>query len=86
MEMAELWVASWPDDLSTVVGWCVCQPGIVHYVYTLKDYRREGIATRLLAPFAGQPFATTHTTKAGLHLLAKLSRQNHDPSPVHPLP
>lgn len=47
---SDVWVASWAEDSSTIVGWCVSSSGVVHYVYVGERFRRCGIARRLLAP------------------------------------
>lgn len=72
LESADVWVVSWPEDKSTIVAWCVSSPGCIHYVYTLASYRRQGVASKLLAPFVGQPATLTHQTRAGHHLVSKL--------------
>lgn len=66
---AELWVASWGEDTSTIAGWCVVERDTVHYVYVAEDYRHHGIASRLLAPALDQPRVKyTHRTPLVRHL------------------
>ncbi len=49
---AELWIACWEEAPSSIVGWAVLEDGahVVHYVNVLPQYRRNGVARRLLAP------------------------------------
>lgn len=32
-----------------VMGYSIAEPGILHWIYTKKDYRRLGVATRMLS-------------------------------------
>lgn len=50
---ASLRVATWPEDTWTIVGFAVTEPDVVHYVYVANDYRKQGVARRLLEPFDG---------------------------------
>lgn len=52
LERSELWIACWSEAPSSIVGWAVMEPGarVVHYVNVLPQYRRNGVARRLLAP------------------------------------
>lgn len=74
---AELWVASWGEDTSTIVGWCVLEhvargselSHIVHYVYVAHPFRASGVAKRLLAPALEESRVTyTHRTPVCRHL------------------
>lgn len=66
---SELWVASWGEDTSTIVGWTVHDGTVVHYVYVSEAYRNQGIAKRLLAPALDRPRITfTHRTAVVRHL------------------
>lgn len=50
------------EDPETIVGWAVTGPGVVHYVYVKMNWRRRGVASKLLAPYLGQEgVAHTHT-------------------------
>lgn len=76
---AELVVASWAEDIRSIVGWAVFErPRILHYVHVggrrLPDsdrpaYRRLGIARRLLEPFEGRSDVIyTHRSTTCRHL------------------
>jgi GNAT superfamily N-acetyltransferase len=71
---AELWVASWAEDVSAIVGWCVLEPRaelgpVVHYVNVPPPYRNHGVAKRLLAPALEHATVTyTHRTRICRHL------------------
>lgn len=53
LDRASLTVATWPEDTWTIVGFTVTDADAVHYVYVARDYRRQGVARRLLASFDG---------------------------------
>lgn len=53
------------EDEDVVLGFSVSQEHILHYVYTHKDNRRQGIAKELI-PFEVKTI--THLTKTGLIL------------------
>lgn len=60
---ADLWIATWAEDTSTIVGWCVTEGGLVHYVYVAEKFRKQGVARRLLAPSLERAKVTyTHRT------------------------
>ncbi len=48
LERAEIRIAAPPDDESTIYGFAVLEPGVVHIVYTKKAWRRLGIASELV--------------------------------------
>ena len=68
LERAELWIATWSEAPSSIVGWCVMESGavpVVHYVDVLPTYRRHHVAKRLVAPALEQPTVIyTHRTTA----------------------
>lgn len=51
LERAEVRVAGWREDPAVVVGWACLEPeaGVLHYVLTLREYQRQGVARALLA-------------------------------------
>lgn len=66
---ADLWVATWTEDTTTIVGWTVTSPCLLHYVYVGEDYRHHGVAKRLLAPLLEEPRVTyTHRSTIAKHL------------------
>lgn len=59
---ADVRVAVWSEDNYTIAGWsCSELPRTLHYVYVLDEYRRAGIAKRLLAHLE-TPLLYTHRT------------------------
>lgn len=63
---AELWIATWEEAPSSIVGWVVMENGVtpvVHFVDVLPQYRHHHVAKRLLAPALEQPNVVyTHRT------------------------
>lgn len=53
LERATLTIATWPEDTWTIVGFAVTEHDVVHYVYVAHDYKRQGVARRLLEGFDG---------------------------------
>lgn len=48
-EGARLWLAFVPDDADPMfVGWICASPGVLHYVYVKRNFRRKRIASSLL--------------------------------------
>lgn len=37
-----------PDNQDAILGYCVWQPGVVHWVYIKRDYRENGLALLLV--------------------------------------
>lgn len=76
LEYSDLWVASWGENVSTIVGWIVADKtvdedlgAVVHYVYVGEHYRNRGVAKRLLAPTLERARVTfTHRTPLVRHL------------------
>lgn len=55
-------------DDETIIGWCMHQRGIVHYVWVKKEAHRKGVATSLMP----KEFNTmTHVTHKVLNIWAK---------------
>jgi GNAT superfamily N-acetyltransferase len=53
------------DDVDVVLGWSFHEQHTLHYVYVQRDFRRQGIAKRLVAA----PVLTiTHLTNLGLQI------------------
>src|SRR4051812_31804896 len=48
LDRGSLTVATWPEDTWTIVGFAVTENDILHYVYVVQDYQRNGVAKRLL--------------------------------------
>lgn len=68
---AELRMAVLADDRDVVLGFAIIEKSTLHYVFTNKDFRRNGIATSLI----GNPKKIewiTHLTKSGLNLWPSL--------------
>lgn len=53
LSRATLTIATWPEDTWTIVGFACTEGDVVHYVYVTQDYRRGGVAKRLLESFDG---------------------------------
>ena len=51
LERAETRVAAWREDPNVVAGWACLElaRGVLHYVLTVRDFGRRGIARALLA-------------------------------------
>lgn len=74
LEHADLWIATWAEAPSSIVGWCVMEREgqgvyahgpVVHYVNVPPTYRLHGVAKKLLAPALEAPRVTyTHRTVA----------------------
>lgn len=58
-------VACNPLDNDQVYAWAVAEPPVVHYAYTKKPFRRQGIARRLVRELIGDavPVPVTSWTK-----------------------
>lgn len=56
------------DDRDVVLGWSLCEPEKLHFIYVSKEQRRQGIG-RALLPEKISTF--THITKTGLTLWQK---------------
>ena len=70
LEKAAVWVvtpAAVPDE---VCGYVVFTPKTLQYLYVKQDYRKHGLATKLISTFG--PFAQyTHETVPGKRLLTR---------------
>jgi len=62
-------VACDPDYPSSIYGYAVTEPEIVHYVYVKHTLRRFGIATALLESHT-KPFVTSHLSQPAAKILA----------------
>lgn len=49
MRTKELTIACMKDDTNAIVGWSCTEPGVIHYVYVKRPFRRFGVAKTLLA-------------------------------------
>lgn len=66
IERAETRIATLPDDPNIILGYSVTEPGIIHWVYVKKAWRKMGIAKTLTQG----PFDTvTHVTDLSLAIL-----------------
>ncbi len=55
-------VASLMAEPDVIVGWAAIEGDALHYVLTKPRWRRLGVASWLLADFAGLPVTYTHRT------------------------
>lgn len=63
---ARIDVAHWHGDVNLVLGWwCYESPNLVHYVYTKRIYREQGIARLLVGQWWERPCIYTHKTRGG---------------------
>lgn len=61
----EAWVACWAEDPNTIAGWAVNEgPRVLHYVCVKHEFRRLGIAKRLLAHIEQDNVIYTHRMAA----------------------
>lgn len=70
LDRAEVTVATLADSDSTIIGYSVREPGVLHFVYVKKAFRRMGVATQLLAGTDVNGCVFTHWTE-GWDLLSK---------------
>ena len=66
LNRADVRVAGPPEDETTVYGFSVVEPGLVHLVYVRRAWRRMGIATALLAGIALSKYKWTTQTREWL--------------------
>jgi hypothetical protein len=59
-------VACLADDPTTILGYAVLGPGMIHYVHVKQAFRRFGIAKELCPK---DPKRVTHVTKVGWSIL-----------------
>lgn len=87
-----------PDGLSEAVAWACREPAstkagpvvMLHFVYTLRDFRRSGIARKLIdrvrteAATIDAKITPTHMTEAAMALLEGLTddKRNTDPHSI----
>lgn len=65
------------DDYDVVLAWAVVDGDVLHYVYTNKDYRRQGFATAVVPKSVT---TITHLTRVGMAIWgAKLSHLKFNP-------
>lgn len=74
-------VATWPEDIWSVIGWCCWHGDTLHYVYVHQDYRRENVARRLLehAGFGRKPHAIYSHRSRGASRLPIPAHWTFDP-------
>jgi ribosomal protein S18 acetylase RimI-like enzyme len=64
LERSDVTIAHYPGDEDQVVGYCVVDDGLLHWVYTKGTFRRLGIATQLLDhAHPSTPRQLTHWTR-----------------------
>ncbi len=80
LEECDVRVAFAKDDPNLLQGWCGVDGYIVHYVFVKEQYRKMGIAKRLLEDVGGNVVYThwTRTVKE-LSLAGKLQGWIHNP-------
>lgn len=67
LDNASVMLCVWDDTPEYILGWCCTGPGaIVHYCYVRANWRAQGIAKMLLAPFLGKPCRVTHAINSQL--------------------
>lgn len=63
LERATLRVACSVTHRATIVGWACVEPAdVVHYVFVREEFRRYGVARRLLADVTGERVTYSHRT------------------------
>jgi hypothetical protein len=73
LSRAECLLAINPEDESHLLGYVVWEPGTLHYVYVKHPYRKEGLASRLVAATGLRAgFHYTHHTEAGRTLALRM--------------
>lgn len=92
LRRATLTIATWAEDIRSIVGWCVTEaPDVVHYVFVVRGprvddshsspYRKLGIAKRLLGDRIERPQRYTHRSAACAWLPIP-SHWTYDPRPA----
>ncbi len=72
-------VAHLPAEPNVILGYFVCQPSVIHYVYVKEAFRKEGIAKSLFQASGGQGVYYTHRTKALVPLVLSIEALNYNP-------
>ena len=68
MDRSEIRVAAWSEDPETIIGWCAVEEAkglrAIHYCFVRKEFRRQGIASRIVGEFVspGDTAVVTHRT------------------------
>ena len=73
MDRSDISVAAWSEDPETIIGWAAIEPCpgtlppdsdepyFIHYCFVRKEFRRQGVARRLLSGTTA-PAIVTHRT------------------------
>lgn len=75
----EVLVCTLADSDSTIVGYVVRGPGILHFVYVKKDFRRMGVASGLLVDVDPNAMVFTHWTEGFDLILRKWPHMQYNP-------
>ena len=90
LKRSKLVIATTEEDTSVILGWSCYEssesiaglivPAIIHYVYVKPDFRKAGVATKLLEEVAGPGVMYSHETfmVRGL-MMSKLKRPVFNP-------
>lgn len=75
-ENAIIRLAVLSDDETNVLGWSLMEAGILHYVFVMREQRRQGIAKELCK----SNFHTiTHLTNTGASIFSKMKNVKFNP-------
>lgn len=74
LETADVLVAAHEAHADVALGWMCFDGATLHYLFTLKDARKKGVASRLLQA-APASFRASHMTADGKAFLAAVRRR-----------
>lgn len=66
------------DDRDVILGYSITEPGILHFVYVKKPFRRLGIASSLIAE-VGPQWVFTHATDDWRYLQSTRQMMQYNP-------
>lgn len=76
---AQIRVAHLVDDSSVILGYLVTEPGVIHFAYVKKAFRRHGIATDLFRGLDVNAHVFTHWTRDWNHMLKRWPEATYCP-------
>lgn len=76
---AEVRIAHLADDPSVILGYLVTEPGVVHFAYVKKAFRRHGIASDLFHDLDVNSHVFTHWTRDWNHMLKRWPEATYNP-------
>ncbi len=72
LNQSEVLVACHPTDENVILGYCVFEPNLIHYMFIKEAFRRFGIATDLIKKAGVKESATiTHKTQMAIPILRR---------------